>query len=259
VTRAHAATGQVGRAAAGALIPGVSCGGVQPDERWLVAVWPFVRAQLPAPRFPVLEIGCGPLGGFVPMLRDEGYQAIGIDPEAPDGPWFGQVEFERYALAEPVGAVVACTSLHHVADLGQVLDLVDAALLPGGLLVIAEWATERFDQATARWCFERLPMASADHGWLQRRRDEWRDSGQSWDAYCRSWAEHEGLHAGQDILRELGVRFHGQSLVYGPYFFPDLAGVSEDDEQAAIDAGQIRANRFEYVGRRLENRTGRQG
>jgi hypothetical protein len=34
------------------------------------------------------------------------------------------------------------------------------------------------------------------------------------------------------------------------YFFPDLAGVSGGDEQAAIDAGEIQANRIAYVGRR---------
>jgi hypothetical protein len=49
------------------------------DDRWLAAVWPFVRGQLP-------QVGCGTLGGFVPALLEDGYQAIGVDPEAPDGP-----------------------------------------------------------------------------------------------------------------------------------------------------------------------------
>jgi hypothetical protein len=63
---------------------------------------------------------------------------------------------------------------------------------------------------------------------------------------------HEGLHSGQDILRELRARFDTIELGYGPYFFPDLAGTSEADEQAAIDAGQIQANRIQYRGRRRE-------
>ena len=71
------------------------------DERWLAAVWPFVRDRLPAPPGAVVEIGCGPLGGFVPMLRSAGYDATGVDPEAPDGPWYRQVEFERYELPGP--------------------------------------------------------------------------------------------------------------------------------------------------------------
>jgi SAM-dependent methyltransferase len=223
---------------------------VTPDDRWLTAVWPFVVAHLPAPPGPVVEIGCGPLGGFVPMLRSAGYQATGVDPEAPEGVWYHRVEFERYELPEPSGAVVACTSLHHVADIGQVLDLVAAALVADGVVVIVEWARERFDEATARWCFDRLREQSGDPGWLAQRRDQWRESGQPWDAYCRSWAVQEGLHSGQDIVNELHARFDCQLLAHGPYFFADLAGASENDEQTAIDAGNIQANRVEYVGRR---------
>jgi hypothetical protein len=156
---------------------------VTPDERWLAAVWPFVRASLPAAPARAVEIGCGPLGGLVPMLQAAGYR-------------------------------------------------------------------ERFDEATARWCFARLPGPDGDPGWLHHRRAEWRESGQPWDAYLRSWAETEGLHAGQDILDELDARFDSQPATYGPYFFPDLAGTSEASERAAIDSGLIQANRIQYVGRR---------
>jgi SAM-dependent methyltransferase len=222
-----------------------------PEERWLAAVWPFVRDWLPAPPGSVVEIGCGPLGGFVPMLRSAGYEAAGVDPEAPDGPWYQRVEFEQYSAPGPAAAVVACTSLHHVGDIGEVLDLAAGALTAGGRLVVVEWARERFDEETARWCFDRLPGPAGDHpGWLRQRHDEWRSSGLSWDAYCRSWAEAESLHAGEDILRALDARFDRRFLGYGPYYFPDLAGVTEGEEQAAISAGYIRANRIAYAGER---------
>ena len=221
-----------------------------PDERWLAALWPFVRAWLPTPPAAVAEIGCGPLGGFVPMLRAAGYAADGVDPEAPDGPWYHQSEFEHYQMPRPARAVVACTSLHHVADVGQVLDLARAALVPGGTVIVVEWARESFDEVTARWCFDRLPPLSDDPGWLQRRHDQWRASGLAWDEYVQAWAEEAGLHAGGDIVRELDARFDRQWLDRGPYFFPDLGGVSEADEQAAIEAGEIQASRIAYVGRR---------
>jgi hypothetical protein len=54
-------------------------------------------------------------------------------------------------------------------------------------------------------------------------------------------------------LRELHARFDCESLAYGPYYFPDLAGTSEADEQAAIDAGRIQPNRIQYHGRRRES------
>jgi SAM-dependent methyltransferase len=221
-----------------------------PDQRWLAAVWPVVRGQLPAPPADVLEIGCGPLGGFVPMLRASGYAATGVDPEAPQQPGYRQIEFERYDLPGTVDAVVACTSLHHVGDLGQVLDLAHGALAPGGVMAVVEWARERFDEATARWCFDRLPPADGEPGWLAERREQWQASGDSWEACCRSWAEAEGLHSGQDILRELQARFATDELGYGPYFFAELGETSEAEEQAAIDAGQIQANRIDYYGRR---------
>jgi hypothetical protein len=118
------------------------------------------------------------------------------------------------------------------------------------VLVVVEWARDRFDEATARWCFDRLPRPGDDPGWLSTRYEQWRASGQPWEACLRSWAEAEGLHTGREILRELRARFDIGPVTYGPYFFPDLPGVSEADEQAAIDRGQIQANRMQFVGRR---------
>lgn len=221
-----------------------------PDERWLAAAWPFVRGNLPAAPAAVVEIGCGPLGGFVARMRHAGYDAVGVDPEAPEGSWYYQAEFESCEISEPVQAIVACTSLHHVTDVAAVVDTIRAALLPGGSLVVVEWARERFDEATARWCAGHLPPPDGEPGWLQRRLDEWRSSRLGWEAYCRGWAEEEGLHAGEDIIRELDARFDRQSLSYGPYFFPELGGVSEADEQAAIAAGVIEANRICWAGLR---------
>jgi SAM-dependent methyltransferase len=223
---------------------------VTPDERWLAANWPFVRAWLPAAPARVVEVGCGPLGGFVPMMEAAGYQAAGVDSEAPAGPSYRQVLFEHYAVPGPVDAIVACTSLHHVADLSAVLDHAARALVPGGRLVVVEWARERFDEATARWCFARLPAPGDDPGWLHRRQEEWRESGQRWDAFLRSWAQAEGLHAGQGILDELDARFERLGVAYGPYFFADLAATSDADEQAAIDSGLIQPNRIQYAGTR---------
>ena len=234
--------------AAAAVARGVASTSVTSDECWLAANWPFVCASLPAVPARVVEVGCGPLGGFVPMMEAAGYQATGVDPEAPPGPSYRQVEFERYEMPGELDAIVASTSLHHVADLAAVLDLVAQALVPGGRVVIVEWARERFDEATARWCFARLPGADDDPGWLYQRQADWRESGQSWDACLRSWVDAEGLHAGQDILDELDARFDCQAVAYGPYFFADLAGTSEADEQAAIDSRLIQANRIQYVG-----------
>ena len=223
-----------------------------PDDPWLAAVWPFVRNQLPSAPARVLEVGCGPLGGFVPALLASGYDAVGIDPEAPEGPGYRQIEFERYEPPQPVDCVVASLSLHHVADLDEVLDRLGAVLVPGGVLVVVEWAWERFDEATARWCFARLapPDPGKEPGWLHKGQERWAASGQPWDAFLRSWATEEGLHPGEDIVRGLDARFHRQLYVAGPYFFPDLAATSEAEEQAAIDVDRIRAGGIRYAATR---------
>jgi SAM-dependent methyltransferase len=216
-------------------------------ERWLAAVWPVVRGRLPAPPARVVEIGCGPLGGFVPMLLSSGYEALGIDPAAPDGEDYRRVEFEQAELVQDVDAVVASTSLHHVADPAEVVDRIATILARGGTLVVVEWAWEEFDEATAAWCFQRLGP-DEDAGWLHRRRDEWATSGQAWTDYVRAWAREERLHGAGTLLRLLDDRFERLGLARGPYFFPDLAGVSEEEERAAIETGEIRATRVDYVG-----------
>jgi SAM-dependent methyltransferase len=223
---------------------------VTPDEVWLGYGWSFVRTALPDPPAEVLEIGCGTRGGFVPALLRDGYTATGVDPEAPAGPQYRQEEFESYRPPRPVQAVVASTSLHHVAGLDLVLDRMAAVLATSGVAVVIEWASEAFDEATARWCFARLPAGDPgdEPGWLERHRAQWAASGLSWDAYIGGWLAEEGLHPGLAVTVALGERFARRSCEYGPFYFADLAGTTEADEQAAIDGGQIRAGGIRYAG-----------
>jgi SAM-dependent methyltransferase len=224
-------------------------GCMTPDDRWLAAVWPFVRGQLPPAPATVLEVGCGTLGGFVPALLDAGYHAVGVDPEAPEGSHYQRIEFERYSSPNPVDCVVASLSLHHVADLDTALDRLKDLLAPSGMLVVVEWAWERFDEATARWGFARLapPAPGAEPGWLDRHQERWSASGRSWDGYLREWATEERLHPGETILRGLDVRFTRRHTADAPYLFADLADTSQAEEQAAIDAGQIQPVGIRYT------------
>ena len=183
------------------------------------------------------------------MLRADGYDAVGIDPEAPPEAHYQRIEFERAELPEHLDAVVASTSLHHVADAACVIDGIANSLTSRGRLVVVEWAWEKFDRPTADWCFGRLGP-DEEAGWLHRRRDEWLASGQDWPTYLTDWAGREGLHRADEIVRLLDERLDRQRLTDGPYFFPDLAGTSVADEQAAIDAGEIRATRIDWVGGR---------
>jgi SAM-dependent methyltransferase len=223
---------------------------VLPDGAWLSETWTFDAAALPPVPAVVLEIGCGPLGGFVPALRTSGYDALGVDREAPAGAAYARCSFEDYRQDRPVDAVIACLSLHHVADLEAVLDKMAGALVTGGTAIVVEWARELFDEATARWCFARLdpPKEGAEPGWLQKRRTEYAASSRCWEEHIAEWAGGAGLHTGEEVVRGLDARFDRLACARGPYFWADLAGTSVADEQVAIDTGQIRATAIRYTG-----------
>jgi hypothetical protein len=83
---------------------------------------------------------------------------------------------------------------------------------------------------------------------LHRHRNCWAESGLTWPDYLQSWADEEGLHAGERILAGLDARFRRRLCESGPYFFADLADTTEADEQAAIDTGTIQAGGIRFVG-----------
>jgi SAM-dependent methyltransferase len=168
------------------------------------------------------------------------------------------VEFEQLKPQVPFDGVVACVSLHHVASLDAASSRIHDLLRPGGTLVVVEWAWEKFDEATALWCFSRLPALDGSHGdevdeedlvWLQKHRLRWTASGQPWERYLREWAGEHGLHAGHAVISALEKRFSRTSLHHMPYFFSELENTPEAAEQAAIDAGDIQATGIRYVGR----------
>jgi SAM-dependent methyltransferase len=227
---------------------------VSSNQQWLETAWSTVRSHLPAPPAVVVELGCGSAGGLVPALLADGYEAIGIDPEAPDGPSYRRVEFERCELPSEVDAVVASVSLHHVGDPGEVLDRIAGALQPGGTVVVLEWDWESFDEASARWGFERLDLAAEPKGWLHRGYEHWQASGLPWDDYLRGWAAGHGLHSARALIDGLDARFERVSCERGAYLFLELAQTTEADELDAIAAGRIRALRVDWVGRLTRDR-----
>lgn len=217
---------------------------VTPSERWLTALWPKLERHLPSAPATIVELGCGRFGGFVPRLRRAGYEALGIDPQAPEGLEYLRIEFEHSDLPSPLHGVIACTSLHHVSDPGEALARIAGALDPGGVLVVIEWDWEAVDEQTATWAFQRAEPDS----WLSRRQEGWKASGQPWERYFRSWAGEHGIHGARELVRELDERFERVAYEPGPFFFADLADTGEADELEAIGSGQIRAVRIDYVG-----------
>lgn len=182
----------------------------------------------------MLEVGCGD-GALTRALADAGYDALGIDPNAQEGPLVRAVALEDFE-GGPFDAVVAVLSLHHVHDLGEALEKI-ASLAP--LLVVDEFSRDRLDPPTVAW-YEEQRRSLLQPGW-----SPWRPPADEWIAHL------EGLHVVEDFRRELEPRFEERSFTWEPYLHRFLVSPAlEPVERELIDAGAISATGFRYVGTR---------
>ena len=127
----------------------------------------------------MLEVGCGE-GDLAWALDAARYEVVALDPEAPGGRIFRRTTIEAFEEPGPFDAVVASRSLHHVHDLGAVLDKL--LRLTGGPLILDEFAWDR-----------REPMTP-----------EWEE-------------EHAGLHGYAVMRPELDARFDERLFEWRPY------------------------------------------
>ena len=200
----------------------------------------FAREHLPAPPARVLDVGCGQ-GELTTALVAAGYDALGIDPLAPEGHNFRRLKLEDLDETERFEGVVAAYSLHHIHDLDAGLERIAGLLPPGGVLVVDEFGWDRLDETTLDWLYgQRRALAAAGHGEAPASRDELR----------RKWAaEHLGLHGFEALRDGLDARFDEQQFKWVPHLHRTLAGVATAVlEQALIDAGAIQALGFRYAG-----------
>lgn len=222
-------------------------------DRWQRDVASFVLGGLPPPPGRVLDVGCGD-GWLVRELADRGYDAFGVDPEAPeDDGRLTRSRLEEFE-ADPFDAVVAVLSLHHVGELEVITSAIARLLGPLGVVVCVEFAWNLFDDDTARWVLERLPAEADEHNWLNqlcRPLRERHDRGEPLhaDELVRSWASEHGFHTSVEMIDALRSRFVALRLEWGPYLYDDLVLIDSDEEREAIEQGRIAAMSFRFIGR----------
>jgi SAM-dependent methyltransferase len=187
----------------------------------------IARRELPPPPARVLEVGCGS-GKLALALAADGYDVVAVDPNAPDGAIFRQTTLEELGDEGPFDAAVASLSLHHVHDLGVALDKLLSLLRPAAPFLVREFAWDLLDEPTARWDYARRGL----EGGLA----EWR-------------AEHDDLHGFEALRSALDERFAERSFEWTPYL-AEYQGTDahEAEERRLIEAGEIRAVGFVYVG-----------
>jgi SAM-dependent methyltransferase len=124
----------------------------------------FIVRWLPSPPARVLDVGCGD-GALTRRLRASGYDAIGVDPEAPAEPGFERVPLEELRCEEQFDAAVAMRSLHHIGDVDRAVAVLASCLPTGARLVLFEFAVESLGDCTDGWLSERglPPPVAPDH------------------------------------------------------------------------------------------------
>jgi SAM-dependent methyltransferase len=110
----------------------------------------FVRSSLPDPPARVLEVGAG-RGELADELRAAGYDVLAIDPSSTTPGVERRALLEVDEPAHSFDAAVAVVSLHHVDPLPESCAHLAELVRPGGLLVVDEFDTARFDERAAAW------------------------------------------------------------------------------------------------------------
>lgn len=149
--------------------------------------------------------------------------------------------------------MTAILSLHHVDDLDDVVARIGELTARDGAVLCVEFAWERFDDETARWCLERLPTDLGQHNWLHEicrpLRERQRAGGDlRADQVMHDWAEEHGFHSATRILEQLRRDYEEQSITWGPYLYPELE-IDPDEERVAIEHGHIAPMSFRFVSR----------
>lgn len=190
----------------------------------------------------VLEIGCGS-GELALALAERGYDVVAVDPDAPEGPIFRRLRLEDLDDPGPFDAAFAGRSLHHLHELAGALDHVARLLTAEGILVVDEFAWDRFDERTADWYHGQLRALAAAGGHPAPR---------SLTDVITGWREeHRDLHTYESMRAALDERFEERAFAWEPYLYRELGTqVAEALERALIDAGAINAVGFRYVGAR---------
>jgi ubiquinone/menaquinone biosynthesis C-methylase UbiE len=136
-------------------------------------LWEFISSWLPRPPARVLDVGCGD-GASTRRLRAMGFDATGLDPEAPSERGFRRGRLEELEASAPFDAALAIRSLHHLGDADLALERLAGALRPHARLVVFEFAVEAVDDVARgwlagqglpppigeRWVHEVLPLAT---------------------------------------------------------------------------------------------------
>lgn len=197
----------------------------------------FLSAHV-RPRSTILEVGCGDGEVAFELLR-RGYDVTAIDAEA-----------ERVARAQelgvravtaswpdfagnPVDAIAFTRSLHHIDPLDQAVAKARELLLPGGALLVEDFAFRETDHATVDWFLKMLRdnqenILPVEHSFVMRLLS-------ASDAMLEWQRNHtQALHSITSIKTAVAKQFTIQSAESAAYLYRYLVPVLPETAVATI-------------------------
>ncbi len=175
----------------------------------------------------------------MPALVDAGYDALGVDPHAPEGPSFRQARSRRSRASSTPSSPGGCST-----TCGRSTRRLDRLAALGRLLLVDEFAKELIDAAAQDW-YEgqyRLLAAAGAEPPGPPSLDEWRE-------------RHPDLHAEDVLLEALRARYEERAFERVPYLHRWLGGPSSEAlEQTLTAVGAFPAIGWRWAGIRRERR-----
>jgi SAM-dependent methyltransferase len=216
---------------------------VRPVDAGTGEVLAFLDRVLPATPLLVLEVGCG-RGELAAALMARGHTvtALDVDPEAVAAARAAGVPaVQRDFLDGGAGShdvVLFTRSLHHIGDLGRAAAVAAAACVPGGLVVVDEFARERADASTAAWFYELRAVLAASGVLTSPESSAEAEPLERWELEYGSRRAHR-LHTGGEMVTALGAYLTVELVERCPYLYRQLAHWLEPTERGGAVAMRL--------------------
>jgi SAM-dependent methyltransferase len=240
--------------------------GVKATDLAAVELADFVRQVGVTPGTTVLEVGSG-RGELAAELMSRGYHVVAIDRDAGvvreaerRGVKAQQADFFQWAGGE-YDVVIFSRVLHEMATVVGALERTEAALRPGGTIIVDELARDRTDDATAAFFYDTCALLNAT-GVLHAPEDTGSDDP------LMQWQQEYGHRrprprpGSAEIVTLVRDRFNLDALEEYPFLYRHIGQWLDDSEPGCavverlreVEARRVRKGDIRAMGIRLSAR-----
>jgi len=197
----------------------------------------FIESYVPAGGS-IIEVGCG-AGHVASELSMLGYKVIGIDA---DKEAISQARRLNVSVVratwpeinvEKMDAVVFTRSLHHISPLPEAVSKALDVLMPGGTVLIEDFAFDEIDAAAMEW-FLKIVRSRRGQSIISTRSNEFVSSLLNANDAMDAWhQDHDhDLHTADEMTRAMRDVFRIRDIQRVPYLYRYLVNVLPETPEA---------------------------